>query len=90
MKIGIVVLFALLFGLLSAGCEGAMFARTKVPPPAVSAMAGAKWAQYCTFNGATDLDEINRFLKDQGEQGWELASVAGQTATIYCFKTRLP
>jgi hypothetical protein len=86
MNVRLVVTFAL----LSAGCEGAMYARTKVPPPAITAADGAKWAQYCTFNGATDLGEINRFLEDQGQRGWELVSVAGQTATIYCFKTRRP
>jgi hypothetical protein len=24
-----------------------------------------------------------------GAQGWELVSVGGQTATVYCFKTRV-
>jgi hypothetical protein len=77
--------------------------RTELPPPAIPANAvgadsqaptvlkttGAKWAQYCTFHGASDLDDINRWLKAQGQQGWELVSVGGNAGTVYCFKARL-
>jgi hypothetical protein len=43
-------------------------------------------AQYCTFNGTTDLDEANAFLAEQAQRGWVLAAVGGQTAAVYCFR----
>jgi len=74
---------------LSAGCEGATWARAVVPAPRMAKPPGATWMQYCTFHGADDLGDINRFLQQQGEEGWELVTVAGSTGTIYCFKSLL-
>lgn len=79
-----------LLALLSAACEGATWARTEIRPPVTTTTVGARWAQYCTFNGASNLDDINRFLKDQEQQGCELVRLAGRNATLHCFKLRLP
>jgi hypothetical protein len=43
-------------------------------------------AQYCSFNGTTDLDEANAFLARQAQRGWVLTALGGQTATVYCFR----
>jgi hypothetical protein len=76
--------------LLLAGCEGAASRdRTEVRAPSVAIADGARWEQYCTFNGANDLAEINQWLHEQGERGWELVSVAGHLGTVYCFKARV-
>jgi hypothetical protein len=75
---------------LLTGCEGAAsWDRTEIQAPNVPLAAGARWEQYCTFNGAHDLTEINQWLHDQGTRGWELVSVAGQRGTVYCFKARV-
>jgi hypothetical protein len=74
---------------LSTGCAGAAWDKTEVGAPPVAMADGTRWEQYCTFNGATDLATINAFLHEQGERGWELVSVGGQTATVYCFKARV-
>jgi hypothetical protein len=67
-------------------CQGAAWDRTAVPPPMVAQRVGGKVAQYCTFNGSSDLDTINEFLRRQGEEGWELVALGGQTGTVYCFR----
>jgi hypothetical protein len=74
---------------LSTGCVGAAWDKTEVAPPPVAMADGTRWEQYCTFNGATDLAAINAFLHEQGARGWELVSVGGQTATVYCFRARV-
>ena len=71
------------------GCTGAVWDKTEVPPPRVAQAEAARWEQFCTFNGANDLAEINRYLHDMGTAGWELVSIGGQQATVYCFKTRV-
>ena len=76
---------ALLLVLLEAtGCYGAAYDHREAsppPPPAPGALA-----QYCTFNGTTDLDEVNAFLAWQARRGWVLTALGGQTATVYCFR----
>jgi hypothetical protein len=71
---------------LCAGCHGAAWDKTEVPPPASPLRDGAEWTQYCTYHGATDLTEVNEWLRELGQQGWQLVGVGGQTATMYCFK----
>ncbi|HEY6461261.1 MAG TPA: hypothetical protein VIY73_13945, partial [Polyangiaceae bacterium] len=73
-----------------AGCHGAAWDKTEVPPPSMPSPDGATWTQYCTYHGATDLSEVNAWLEQLGRQGWRLAGVGGQTATMYCFEARLP
>jgi hypothetical protein len=75
---------------LSTGCVGAAWDKTAVAAPPAPMADGARWEQYCTYNGATDLGTINAFLHEQGAHGWELVSVGGQTGTVYCFKARRP
>jgi len=78
---------ALVLLLLSAsatGCYGAAWDHRAVPPPPPPAPGTV--AQYCTFNGTTDLDEANAFLAEQAQRGWVLAAVGGQTAAVYCFR----
>jgi hypothetical protein len=74
---------------LSTGCVGAAWDKTEVAAPPVAMADGARWEQYCTFNGATDLAGVNAFLHEQAARGWELVGVGGQTATVYCFKARV-
>ena len=74
---------------LSTGCVGAAWDKTEVPPPPVAIADGTRWAQYCTYNGAKDLAEVNEFLGRQGERGWQLVALGGQTGTVYCFKAPL-
>jgi hypothetical protein len=71
--------------LASSGCYGAAFDHTSVPAPPIEAQGG-KVSQYCTFNGTTDVLALNAFLREQGERGWQLVGVGGQTATLYCFR----
>jgi hypothetical protein len=74
----------LLVLLEATGCYGAAYDHREAsppPPPAPGALA-----QYCTFNGTTDLDEVNAFLARQAQMGWLLTAVGGQTATVYCFR----
>jgi hypothetical protein len=78
-----------LLALLTTGCLGATWDHREVPAPQVAGADGTRWAQYCTFNGANDLAEINEWLRQLGEQGWELAAIGGNTGTVYCFKTRV-
>jgi len=76
-------IFVVLLG--ASGCYGAAFDHTSVPAPSIEAR-GAKVSQYCTFNGTTDVVALNAFLREQGERGWQLVGVGGQTATLYCFR----
>jgi hypothetical protein len=73
----------------SAGCYGSSWNHAEVPPPATPTHEGARWSQYCTYHGATDLAETNAWLQHLGEQGWELAGVGGQFASVYCFRSRV-
>jgi hypothetical protein len=76
---------ALLLVLLEAtGCYGAAYDHREVPPPPPPAPGAL--AQYCAFNGTTDLDEVNGFLARQAQMGWVLTALGGQTATVYCFR----
>jgi hypothetical protein len=77
------------FTVLLAGCHGAYWDKTAVPAPATAARDGTPWSQYCTYHGASDLTEINAWLQWLGQQGWELAGIGGNTATVYCFKSRV-
>jgi peroxiredoxin family protein len=52
----------------------------------VALATGVNFEQYCTFNGANDLAKVNRFLRYQAQNGWELVAVGGRNATVYCFK----
>ena len=84
-RVGPMRLVALLLVLLeAAGCYGAAYDRREVPAPPVPAPGGL--AQYCAFNGATDLYDVNAFLAQQAERGWVLTALGGQTATVYCFR----
>ena len=83
-------LTAVVMGALSTGCVGAAWDKTPVAAPSLAATDGARWEQYCTYDGANDLAKVNAFLHEQGARGWELVSVGGQTATVYCFKARKP
>lgn len=74
---------------LLSGCYGSIWDKTEVPPPLTAARGGALWSQYCTYHGATDLTEINAWLQQLGQQGWQLVGVGGQTGTVYCFTARL-
>jgi hypothetical protein len=67
-------------------CHGAAWDHTEVPPPVLPQRGGGKVAQYCTYDGSTDLGTINEFLRRQGEAGWELVALGGQTGTVYCFR----
>jgi hypothetical protein len=80
--------FAALFVFLAAstGCHGAAWDHTEMPPPPPPPPGGAV-AQYCTYNGANDLEEVNAFLAAQARSGWELVALGGQTATVYCFRS---
>lgn len=69
----------------TSACYGAAFDQTVAAPPPVGA-EGARVSQYCTFNGTTDVTTLNAFLREQGDRGWQLVGVGGQTATIYCFR----
>jgi hypothetical protein len=71
--------------LATSACYGAAYDQTVAAPPPVEAQ-GAKVSQYCTFNGTTDVGALNAFLREQGERGWQLVGVGGQTATMYCFR----
>ncbi|HEX8791187.1 MAG TPA: hypothetical protein VF765_09595 [Polyangiaceae bacterium] len=73
---------------LCTGCHGGAWDATEVPPPATPAHEGTPWTQYCTYNGANDLGEINAWLQQLGSQGWELVGLGGRNATMYCFKAR--
>jgi hypothetical protein len=78
-------LVVLLLVLLEAtGCYGAAFDHREVSPPPAPAQGAP--AQFCTYNGATDLDEVNAFLAQQAQRGWVLTALGGSTATIYCFR----
>lgn len=70
-----------------AGC--AATDHTFVPPPPATPADGARWAQYCTFLGARDLAEVNRFLANQGANGWELVRAGSHPAATYCFRMRV-
>jgi hypothetical protein len=74
---------------LFPGCYGSAWDKTEVPPPSAPTRDEALWSQYCTYHGATDLAEINAWLQELGQQGWQLVGIGGQTATVYCFKARL-
>jgi len=76
---------ALLLFAASTGCYGAAWDHTEVPPPPPPAPGAV--AQYCTYNGANDLGEVNAFLAAQARSGWELVSVGGQVASVYCFRS---
>jgi len=77
---------ALLFFVIgSSGCYGAAWDHTEVPPPPPPPPGAL--AQYCTYNGANDLGEVNAFLAAQARSGWELVSVGGQQASVYCFRS---
>jgi len=71
------------------GCVGAAWDTRPVPAPAPIASDGTRWQQYCTYNGTSDLDELNAWLRGQGEQGWELATMGARNVTMYCFKRRI-
>ena len=74
---------ALLLVLVEAtGCYGAAYDRREVPSPS----APGPLSQYCTFNGTTDLDEVNAFLAQQAQKGWVLTALGGQMASVYCFR----
>jgi hypothetical protein len=74
----------LLLVLEATGCYGAAYDHREVPPP--PSPAPGALAQYCTFNGTTDLDEVNAFLAQQAQRGWVLTTLGGQTGTVYCFR----
>jgi len=78
------------FALLVPGCHGIGWDKTELPPPSTPIRDGELWSQYCTYHGATDLTETNAWLQQLGQQGWQLVGIGGQTATVYCFKARLP
>jgi hypothetical protein len=81
-----VVLLALL--LEATGCYGAAFDKKEVAPPP-QPPAGVL-AQYCTYNGANDLDDVNAFLAQQAERGWVLTALGASTASVYCFRYEAP
>jgi hypothetical protein len=71
----------------STACHGGMWDATVIPPPVTPAREATRWTQFCTYNGANDLTEINAWLQALGNQGWQLVAVGGRNATMYCFKT---
>jgi hypothetical protein len=75
----------LLFFIGSTGCFGAAWDHTEVPPPPPP--PPGEVAQYCTYNGANDLDVVNAFLAAQARAGWELVSLGGQQGSVYCFRS---
>jgi hypothetical protein len=75
--------------LLFSGCYGSAWDKREVLPPSTPTHEGALWSQYCTYHGATDLTEVNAWLQQLGQEGWQLVGIGGQTATVYCFKARL-
>ncbi len=81
-----VVLAFLVVG--STGCYGAAWDHTEVPPPPPP--PPGEVAQYCTYNGANDLAEVNAFLAAQAHDGWELVSLGGQQGSVYCFRSISP
>jgi hypothetical protein len=87
MRIRATAAAAFLFCASPAGCADH---RTVSPPPDVTSADGARWAQYCTYFGALDDVEMNRFLAMQGTRGWELTWRGSDApATNYCFKMRV-
>jgi len=74
----------LLFLLEATGCYGVAYDHRELPTPPPPAPGAS--AQYCTFNGTTDLDEVNAFLAWHAQRGWVLTALGGQTASIYCFR----
>jgi hypothetical protein len=83
MKPAIIGFFATL-----TACSGAAWDHTVVAPPSVARATRVSFEQYCTFNGANDLTEINEFLRRQAQAGWELVGIGGRSASVYCFKAR--
>jgi hypothetical protein len=71
------------FGLFVAGCSHPW----GPPPPEVPRGDNAVWEQYCTYMPASDIAAANRFLHNQGANGWEVVSV--EYPTMYCFKKRI-
>lgn len=84
----LVLLFLSASSLVMAGC-GVMADHTEVLEPNIAHADGTRWAQYCTYRNPSDLQELNIWLDKLGSDGWELTSIGGRDATIYCFKTRI-
>ena len=76
------------FSLLTTGCS-VLADHTEVLEPNVAHADGTRWAQYCTYRNPSDLQELNIWLEKLGSDGWELTSIGGRDATVYCFKTRI-